>query len=233
MCWKVDFSFEEQLIHQLTLKSNRMKEASLFHGKLGVAIAFFEYGRFSENKVYTAFADELIDGFLSQVNDRTPFVFSSGLSGIGWGVEYLIQRGFVACDSNQVCADLDALVMRTDLRRVKDLTVASGMEGVLHYVLMRIKGAAMQNNPVPFDAGYFSILREALASVPADRQTERFTHLTAQFLSFMETGVCPYEPDLLALIEAAGFEEKDILQAKLGLNGGLAGRLLAMAMNQK
>jgi hypothetical protein len=32
MCWKVDFSFEEQLIHQLMLKSNRMKEATLFHG---------------------------------------------------------------------------------------------------------------------------------------------------------------------------------------------------------
>jgi hypothetical protein len=175
----------------------------------------------------------LIDGFLSQVNDRTPFVFSSGLSGIGWGIEYSIQQGFVACDSNQVCGDLDALVMRTDLRRVKDVTVASGMEGVLHYVLMRIKGAVMQNNPVPFDAGYLSVVREALASVPTDRRPERFSHLTAQFLSFIETGVCEYTPDLLALIEVAAFGEKDILQAKLGLNGGLAGRLLAIAMNQK
>jgi hypothetical protein len=229
----VDFTVEEMLIHHLIVKTAGLKDVTLLNGKLGIAIAFFEYGSFVKNSVYTDFADDLIDGFLSTIHDRMSFVFSSGLTGIGWGIEYLIQKGFVVADSNQICGDLDTLIMRTDACRIKDMSLTSGLEGILHYIFMRIQGACRQNNTIPFDTAYLSDVHKALQAVSTEECTERFYRLINKFHIYMNNGVYDYDHDLLSLIEVRDVDEKDVLVAKLGLNGGLAGKLLDMAINRK
>lgn len=36
---------------------------------------------------------------------------------IGWGIEYLIQNGFVVGDNVNVCEENDQKIMRTDIRK--------------------------------------------------------------------------------------------------------------------
>lgn len=49
-----------------------------------------------------------------------PVDFCSGLSGVGWGVEYLIQNKFVDADSDELLEDIDAKIMEWDVRRIKN-----------------------------------------------------------------------------------------------------------------
>ncbi|MDR0749770.1 MAG: hypothetical protein LBF62_09390 [Tannerellaceae bacterium] len=172
MLQTVDFTLEQFITHHLVLKTVGVQDYSLFNGKLGISIAFFEYGKYLKNQLYLDFADELIDDFLSKINNRMSYGLSTGLSGIGWGIEYMIQKGFVKCDSNQVCEDIDNMVMCTDIKRIKDWSLETGIEGILHYLLARITGSHRQNNPIPFDSLYLENIYEKLLSIPVTEISE-------------------------------------------------------------
>lgn len=133
----VHFTLEESVCHHLFLKSPFIKDMGLFEGKMGIAISFLIYGRETENSVYSDFGDYLLDGLLAKVDKRIGLGFATGLSGIGWGIEYLIQNGFVCCNSHEVCKEIDELILLYDLRRMKDFLLSTGIEGLLHYVLDR------------------------------------------------------------------------------------------------
>jgi len=217
------FTFEESLIHHLFLKSINFKQYGLFDGKIGIAIAFFLYGRHSHNSVYTDFADELIDGLLTKIDRRTGCGFSAGFSGIGWGIEFLIQNNFVKCDSNQVCKDIDDLVMSADIRRITDLSLETGLEGFLHYIMIRLSGAKSQNNSRPFDDLY---LRDVYG-VSTERNL--ISGIYSDFISYMDTGVLLYQPEKylnLFIKEAELRNRDDLFSAKLGLANGISGLLI-------
>ena len=55
----VQFTLEEQIIHHLILNAYSLKRNGLFYGKLGIAIVFFECGKYWNNHVYTDYAIEL------------------------------------------------------------------------------------------------------------------------------------------------------------------------------
>jgi len=206
-----------------------LKEISLFNGKIGIAIAFFCYGKYTHNKTYLELADDLIDGYLSQVDKKIGISFASGLSGIGWAIEYLIQNNFVACNSNQACGEIDHLVVATDIRRISDVSLSSGIEGLLHYVLARIKGAISQKNPIPFDQQYLADLHHKLQSINQESISPEFKLLMQSFDSFMNERPFNYELNIELWIGCTDFEEKDISKAMLGLNNGLAGKLMRIA----
>lgn len=86
------------------------------------------------------------------------FSFASGLSGIGWGVEYLIQNGFVEGEGVEICEEIDQKIMKTDPRRIVDMSLDTGFEGILHYVVYHLQGAFKQNIRLPFDERYLSDL---------------------------------------------------------------------------
>lgn len=228
----VDFTLEQSIIHHLLLKTVGIEDYSLFNGKLGISIAFFEYGKYSKNQIYIDFADELIDNFLSKINHRMFYELSTGLSGIGWGIEYMIQKEFVEYDSNQACKDIDNMVMCVDIKRIKDWSLETGIEGILHYLLARITGSHRQNNPIPFDSLYLKNVCEVLFSIPTVEISDNLNLLIEKFNSFIDNGICDYRLDISRIIDYASFEEKDILQARLGLQRGLAGKLLNIVMNK-
>ena len=49
-----------------------------------------------------------------------------------------MQKGFVECDSNDILTELDNKIMERDLRRVKDYSFDTGIEGLAWYVLIRL-----------------------------------------------------------------------------------------------
>lgn len=84
----VAFNLEEKIIHRLLLESSFAKNTGLLYGKMGIALCFFEYGRYTANDVYSEAGEELLDDIWTHIHLKSPFHFDSGLSGIGWGGEY-------------------------------------------------------------------------------------------------------------------------------------------------
>jgi len=220
------FTFEEKTVHHLMLQANSIKKNGLLYGKIGVAIAFFEYGRCRNNLVYIDYAKELKDSLPKKIHEKMPLDFATGLCGFGWGIEYMTQQMFVSSDTNDICAYVDQKVMAMDMLRISDLTLEAGLEGFLHYILIRLKNyttAPSLLHARPFDDAYLKDVYNKLQSVLEGTIS---TGLKLAFVSYMDTGILSYKPDIRLFASNLELKnEEDILSAKLGLSDGLAGKL--------
>jgi len=145
------FSLPERVVHQLVVRSFIEDSTGLLSGKMGISVAFFHFARFSRNPVYGEIAECLVDDVWNTIGATSSLAFSDGLTGIGWGVEYLIQHGFVSGDSNEVCAELDSRIFRrqheedldSNLEDKKARFDKKGDEDIKLYTLARRKSANM------------------------------------------------------------------------------------------
>jgi len=230
------FIIEEEMIHHLMLQTVSIKRNGLFYGKLGIAIAFFEYGKYRHNPIYTDYAKELKDSLPQKIEDNISLDFATGLCGFGWGIEYMVQHQFIDSDSAKVCADIDQRIMTMNMRRMTNLSLENGLEGFLHYILIRIKGAKMRGNPIPFDNVFLKDTYDSLISLNSlSVNAENVSNgLKQAFISYMDTGLLFYQPDISLFISDLEIKnEEDILSAKLGLSDGLAGKLVKIVYEQK
>ena len=209
------FSFEQKMVHHLILKSPLIEDLGLFHGKMGIALFFFEYGRSTGCDVYTDIAEELLDDIWTLIHTELSFRFDSGLSGIGWGIEYLLQNRFISGDGNEVCEEMDRVIMQTDLCRLDDLRLDTGLEGIFYYVSARMQGAASQKNPLPFDCRY----------------REDLHHVNSFFdMDDLDTFYNRYPVSVSPFLSSALLTEETYLSVPLGLKDGLAGFLFIQQM---
>ena len=106
--------------------------------------------------MYEEFAEELLDEICEDIHKQLPIDFENGYPGIGWGVEHLASEKFIDGNTNIVLKEIDKIIMERDVRRISDMSLKTGLEGILHFILSRI-----QNNPDVhslFDKQYFSDL---------------------------------------------------------------------------
>ena len=55
-------------------------------------------------------------------------------------MEYLIQNRLVEGDSLEVCKEFDERIVRENVRRMTDLSLETGLEGLLHYITAHLQG---------------------------------------------------------------------------------------------
>ena len=142
---------ELQIIHHLLLKSPFRSHLGLLKGKMGIALMFFLYGRAKKSDVYSDYASELLDDIWSEIGTNETLFFAEGLCGIGWGIEYLIQHGYVDGDTNEICEDIDRKVEQMDLSEINDFSIEYGLGGILAYINAREQGNILQQKPSPFN----------------------------------------------------------------------------------
>lgn len=145
-----------KLANHLVINSSAINNLGLLHGKMGIVVFFYRYGRYIKNRMYEEFAGELLDEIFEDVHNQLPIDFENGYLGIGWGIEYLANEKFIDGNTNIVLEDMDKKIMERDIRRISDMSLETGLEGIFHFVLSRI-----QNNldvHSLFDKQYFSDL---------------------------------------------------------------------------
>jgi len=224
------FTLEEQILHHLMLQSVFLNRNGLLYGRMGIALAFFEYGKHCNNILYINFAKELKDSIFKKVNDAVPLDYATGLCGVGWGIEYMTPYKLDKRDID-ICTKIDQKIMMLNISRVTDLSLETGLEGFLHYILIRIKGSEMRKTAIPFDEFYLKDLYNKIESLPKDIVSN---DLKQAFHSYMDAGSLIYHPDLTLLTsDTAITDEDDILSAKLGLADGLAGKLIRIINSQQ
>ena len=186
-----------RIANHLIMNASFLTDLGLYHGKMGIVLFFAHYGRYTGEILYDDFAGELLDEIYSEIHTDMPINFESGLCGIGWGIEYLLENGFMEGDSNEILSEIDAKIMERDLRRIKDLSFRTGLEGISCYIQKRIDSTFRKKDTMPFDDIYLSDWHTV-----AGKLNEKF-----EISSLLET-----IPD-----------GDDLLTWKLGLDCGCAG----------
>lgn len=202
----------------LMLHSSFIHNLGLMNGKIGIAIFFYHLSRHTNQKIYDDFAGELIDEIYAEIHDHYPSDFKNGLCGIAWGVEYLIQNHFVEADANEVLYDLDKMIFEWDVRKINDLTLETGLEGIARYVIARCTGKQTMNITIPKD--YIAELGTALER---NKKAE-----IATLLKRIQAGDNSNMKDYLLtdLISRVKYNQKNLFNENLPLginNSGYAG----------
>lgn len=130
----------QRIANVLLLNTSFIDNLGLLNGKMGIAIFFYHYSRYTDNEVYETYAGELIDEIFEEINQVTPVDFANGLTGIGWGIEYLAQNGFVEADTDEVLEELDQAIYKARLNRPILIEKSNDLFGFGFYYLSRLYG---------------------------------------------------------------------------------------------
>lgn len=214
----------KDIIHHLIINTPLLKDIGLLTGKMGISIAFYEMSRREENDVYSDYAGDLLDQVFDEISIATPIDFSTGLSGIGWGIEYLIQNKFIEGDSLEACEDIDNKLISIDPRRINDFSLEKGLYGILHYVLMHCKGCKVQKNRLPFDKLYFEDLYYKINTTELSNSPNS---IVAAFKNLLENNLLDYNYSITDFSKDIDhLDVNDLNGCELGINGGIASMLL-------
>lgn len=112
----------------------------LMHGNTGLSIYFYYLARVTGKSIYERLADDLLDKVLASLNSRSPCDFENGLAGIGLGIEFLVQNGFVEGDTDEVLEEIDGRLFKA-LHRDDSMSfeVTNGLTGCLFYLIFRAR----------------------------------------------------------------------------------------------
>lgn len=124
------------IAHYLMLHGSFINNIGLLNGKMGIVLFFFHYSRFTKCTRYADFANCMLEEVYEDISKNTPKDFSNGLSGIAFGISYLVAKDFVKIDPD-VFEELDAKMMEWDVDNISDYSLQTGLAGIGSYVLLR------------------------------------------------------------------------------------------------
>lgn len=130
----------------LLLNASFIESPGLLNGKLGITIFFYHYYRYTGNEIYNEFAGELIDQIYEEINTSIPVNFEDGLTGIGWGIEYLVKNRLVDADTDEALAEIDNTLYRRRLNSAILIDESNSIFGYGLYYLSRLTGHNIDNN---------------------------------------------------------------------------------------
>lgn len=129
----------QRIVNVLLLNASFIPNHGLLNGKMGIAIFIYHYARYTKNAIYTCYAGELIDEIYEEINKNTPIDFADGLTGIGWGIEYLAKNGFVEADTDKALAEIDATISQVITEGVWDNLTLQHLADCGYYFISRLK----------------------------------------------------------------------------------------------
>lgn len=219
------FSDEQRILHRILLEAPFVKDPGVLYGQTGIILALARRYQETSNSFYEDAVSFLIDKLMDNVSETLPLDFGRGLAGIGWGLEYLLQQGLIEGDCIEICSEIDNRIMQENVKYITDLSLETGLEGKLHYVLAHIQGCKSQHKKHPFAKDFLEDWFFKINTLHGNISPE-LSILTQQYKEFYCTGFISYNNfDLKPLVRVTNWES-DILSGSLGLREGLAGRLL-------
>jgi|LSQX01.2.fsa_nt_gb hypothetical protein len=136
------FSFFGTTAKRFVDRGKNTFDIGLWNGKMGIAIYLLHLSRIMHNNEYEFQANDLIDAVFSDISNKVPVYFADGLLGIGCGVEYIIDKGFVEGDSDEILKEIDQMVKNIIDMRPTDLDsldIDKGVCGVGCYLYYRLR----------------------------------------------------------------------------------------------
>lgn len=134
------YDFLKGYTDRLIEKAKCFQDIGLSNGKMGISIYLLHTSKITKSEKYKNEALELIDAVYEQISSEMPFYFNNGLLGIGCGLEYIISKGFVSADRDEVLSEIDVVARHIiDTRPMNILNIEKGICGVGYYLYHRLK----------------------------------------------------------------------------------------------
>lgn len=156
------------LLERLVKLAGFAPKAGLFKGRMGIIIALYSGANHFHLSNIENIADHLLEDLLNEIEDIKDMGFENGLSGIAWGINYLIQKKFIEADSD-FFNDIDNLL--SDKLSVDELGLEEYLLSGL-YLFERFECANL-NNCIN---KYFSIAKQFVEKERI-QMVNRFWHL--------------------------------------------------------
>ena len=156
------FSLYQKALHYLVLHSyDDVIPLGLKDGKSGISLVLAHIAKVNQLPELSQVSNDLFSYVIRNLDNNMSYEFDSGLSGIGWCIEYLIQEGYAQGDSADICTEIDDKIMEYDLFRIAHNNSDAKFRGLLHYIYAHVQGANKSQITV-FDRDYMSNLLNIL-----------------------------------------------------------------------
>ena len=182
---------------------------------MGVILVVSQCARQWNLPVLDQSADFIFNHICKKISQAADMGFANGLSGICWGVEYLVQHDIMPGPADDICSEVDERIMKLDIRRTVDFTLHSGALGLWHYLQARIQGNISAGLHLPFDTIYLEDWRMLIEQNEGKFPSGALTWLN----SVLGGTLVPYQ---LSVIPFIGILKKRP-QTNLSLQSGVAG----------
>lgn len=190
-------STDQRISNTLLLNASFIDNLGIMHGKMGISICFFHFARQTGNQIYEDYAGELIDEIYEEITANTPVDFENGLAGIGWGIEFLVQNGFIEADTDEVLEEFDNRIFKELIYNTpNDIGLLNGLTGLGAYFLKRLQNPASNDEKIPTLTN-----KQTLIHIidELDRKTQNIPEIISEPLSERSPSVKPsnletYEP---------------------------------------
>ena len=108
----------------------------------------FHLSKQMNNPLYKNHAEILIDDIFKNIeNNEVCLGFDNGLAGICWGIEHLVQNGFLVADTNYVLSDLDDKIYRfLSINKNLSINLENGLLGYGFYLISRLDRTELDNS---------------------------------------------------------------------------------------
>ncbi|MCC8146272.1 MAG: glycosyltransferase [Bacteroidales bacterium] len=216
-------SLLKRISNHLMLNASFTKDLGLYNGKMGIVIFFAHYAKYAESKKIQEFAEILLDEIYDQINWLTPLDLESGLCGIGWGLEYLVQNGFMTGNTDEILEEIDKKVMEYAPLRIQNLTIKKGIGGILNYVYMRLLSSKKKNKKSPFDPLFLEELLKIANKYSQDKKANSIKEISKKYISLCNSSAENNGKILLSSVVPLNSVINEIENTALGLENGCAG----------
>ena len=132
-------SILQRIANILLINGGFSDNPGLYTGEMGLVLFFFRYARYTQNNLYREYAYDLMDKTQNRLHLDTPIYYKHGLAGIGSAIEYLVQKGFVEVDTDDILEDVDEHLL--SLRNLPCVPLHE-LLSIGYYALWRITGSS-------------------------------------------------------------------------------------------
>lgn len=128
----------QQIADMLVLNGTLTECPGLVHGKMGIAIFFFHYAKFTNNMLFADYAMDVLNEIQEQIHVSSPADYENGIAGIGVGFDYLIRNKFLLVKED-ICEDFDERMYRAVMYDPwQDFSKYDGLIGYGRFWMMRL-----------------------------------------------------------------------------------------------
>lgn len=215
---KTTFSELENCTNKLILHVFDIMNIGLLNGQTGILLTLIEYSEKYdlENMKYSI--DFIFQKIYNQLYDMTDTSFSNGLSGILWGIEFLIQNGYLDYDRSLDIEKFDKIIGKEFLKTYKSDKHSEEIKLLWDYFHARIQGNMIRCKKFPFNKRIVERWRKIMSAHPTIFLDEEYR--------WLDINCMPYSnPSPLKLSKYVK-SRKDTTGNDYSLQHGLAGYII-------
>lgn len=130
--------FLKHLAAYLRATVSYVSQGGLHNGRLGIILFFYHYANYSQDSEYQETADCMLKKILDELQADMPVDLNFGVCGLGFLLGYLLSKGFVDGDLDEILEDVDRMVVDKTNFDSEDRSLETGSLGILYYVAYRL-----------------------------------------------------------------------------------------------